>query len=300
MKPFELLIFLTLFSLIAKSQEYSFLLYFEDSIGNRDTLYFGFDKEASFGIDEKFGETNIIGNPYDSILFAFFSDAATNEEYDCRLETEKNPTYITKKQYINLLNEGFIEIGLIAKNWPIKISWDQNAIADFDINKYLGLSDHGLFLTSFRPLNGYPDSFCCGEWPTSTGLTWLSGSSQVQIAKENVCLYQANSMKDSISLIYIGQMYKYTSVNDFSTNSIYCWYDKYLDVICIRNLEVNLPLKIEVFNIQGIKIMEEQVQSDNSNPININTNYLPCGLYITRISTLKDKFLKSTLKIIKR
>lgn len=288
------------FTLIGKSQEYSFPLYFEDAIGNRDTLYFGFDKSASFDINENLGEVNLLRQPYDTGLFAFFSDAATNEEYDCRLETEKNPTYLTKKQYINLLNDRLIEIGLIAKKWPVKISWDQNAITHFNIDKYLGVSNYGLFLTSWHPLNGYPDSFCCGAWPTPDGLTWLSESSFIQIAKENTCLYKANSLKDSISLIYISQMYKYTSVDNIPINSISCWYNGSLDAVCIQNTKGAILSKIEIFNVCGLKVMDKQILSTNETKLNINISSLPNGLYLTRLSQFKNNYLNSTFKIIKR
>jgi hypothetical protein len=294
------LVFLAFLPIIGKSQEYSFPLYFEDSAGNKDTLFFGFDQSASFDIDEKFGEVNLLGQPYDSDLFAFFSDAATKEEYDCRLENEKNPTYLTKKQYINLWNDQFIEIGLITTNWPVKISWDQNASAEFDIENYIGLSKYGLFVTSWRPLNGYPDSFCCGEWPDSNGLTWLSESTQIQITESNACLYKANSLNDSISLVYIGRFYKETAITDFQLNMLQCWYDELLETISIQNNNGTTSLKIEVFNIWGVKVMQEEVHPYNETQININIQHLPCGLYIARISSIKDNSLNSKLKIIKR
>jgi len=300
MKTYVLLVFLNLFSLISKSQEYSFPLYFEDSAGNKDTIYFGFDQSASFGIDEKLGEFNIIGLPYDSTFFAFFTDAGSKEEWDCRLENEKIPTYITKRQYVNLRNNPFIEIGLNVRNWPVIISWDQGIIADFDIDHYLGSKDLGLLLTSWRPFNGYPDVFCCGEWPTPTGLTWLSNTTSIQIGKNNVCPYKANFSKDSTSLIYVGQMYKYTSIKDFPENTYRCWYNESLHVVSIQNINGPMTLKFEVFNIWGLKVMDEQISSNYENQINLNISHLPNGLYIARLSPLKNNSLNYTFKIIKR
>ena len=43
----------------AKSQEFSFKMFFEDAIGNKDSIVIGFDPNATNGIDEDFGEVNI-------------------------------------------------------------------------------------------------------------------------------------------------------------------------------------------------------------------------------------------------
>jgi hypothetical protein len=48
--------------------EFSFDLYFEDALGNRDTVTIGYDPQATDGIDAQFGEENIISQPWDSIL----------------------------------------------------------------------------------------------------------------------------------------------------------------------------------------------------------------------------------------
>lgn len=300
MKTLGLLIFLTLFSFIGKSQEYSFPLYFEDSLGNKDTLTFGFDVSASFGIDEKFEELNILGQPYDSSFFAFFTDAATNERGDCRLEKEKTPTYISKNQYINLWNDQFIEIGLNAGNWPVKISWDQKSFQNFNIDQYIGNKDYGLFLTSRHPLDSYPDVFCCGEWPAPKAITWLSESSDIEIDKGSCCLYKLNSNADSVNLIYVGRMYKYTSVKDFSVKTYHCWYNESLQAVSVQNTNGSMPSKVEIFNVCGLKVMGEQIFPNNGTQININISHLPYGLYLARISPLKNNSLNSTFKIIKR
>lgn len=300
MKTYFILSYLIFFSLIGKSQEYSFPLYFEDSVGNKDTLFFGFDQSASFGIDEKFGELNILGQPYDSTFFAFFTDAATAEEWDCYLEKEKTPTYITKKQYVNLWNNPFIEIGLNANNWPVKISWDQKSIKDFDIDQYVGGGGYGLLLTSWRPLDGYPDLHCCGSWPTPIGITWLSDTTDIQIGKNNACLYKANFSNDSFSLIYVSRMYKYTSIKDFQINKFQCWYNEKLESVSIQNINGAMPFKLEIYNTLGIKVMDKQVSGNNGTLINFNISYLPYGLYIVRLYELKNVSLTSTFKIIKR
>ncbi len=46
----------------SSQEEFSFTLYFEDAIGNKDSLILGYDELATNGEDEEFGEENVIFN----------------------------------------------------------------------------------------------------------------------------------------------------------------------------------------------------------------------------------------------
>lgn len=295
MKAFFALVVLTFCSLVGQSQEYSFPLYFEDSAGNKETLHFGFDQSASFGIDESLGELNILGQPYDSTFSAFFTNAATADLY-CGLDVKKTPSYVSKTQYINMMNNSFVEIGTIVKNWPIKISWNEKDFQDFNIAQYLG-TDMEMVITNFHSFNGYPDIPCCYK---SLGLKVLSNDSEIIVDKNHSCEYITNSGKDSISLFYVGYMYKYTSVKDFQINKFQCWYNEKLEAVNIQNINGEAPLKLEVFNVLGMKIMEQQIFAANGGLVNVNISHLRNGLFIFRLNGLKDDSLTSTFKIIKR
>ncbi|MCF8417129.1 MAG: hypothetical protein K9G40_12865, partial [Crocinitomicaceae bacterium] len=63
----KLLIFAISFSnLLFAQEEFSFELYFEDALGNKDTLILGYDSNATNGIDPLFGELNMTGQPWDN------------------------------------------------------------------------------------------------------------------------------------------------------------------------------------------------------------------------------------------
>ena len=170
----------------------------------------------------------------------------------------------------------------------------------FNIDQYIGNKDYGLFLTSRHPLDSYPDVFCCGEWPAPKAITWLSESSDIEIDKGSCCLYKLNSNADSVNLIYVGRMYKYTSVKDFQTEKYRCWYNEFLDAISIQNINGLLPVKIEVYNTLGQKVIDEHLITGQETRNNINISHLPHGLYIARLSSLKNNSLNYTFKIIKR
>ena len=126
------LIFFLLFSpLIGLSQpEFSFDLYFEDALGNRDTITLGYDPLATDGIDTFFGEENIISQPWDSILDVRIGD----KSYSLNNWSTEN-TYLSKKQIIssyceNSIISGRISIQFYAKNNPIKINWNSTFFED--------------------------------------------------------------------------------------------------------------------------------------------------------------------------
>lgn len=48
----------------AQNPEFKFYLAFEDSAGNKDTIWLGYDSSATLGIDTLFGEENIKGIPF--------------------------------------------------------------------------------------------------------------------------------------------------------------------------------------------------------------------------------------------
>ena len=242
------------------------------------------------------GEDNIIGLPYDSTFFAFFTDAATADEFHCRLDNEKIASYVSKKQYINMMDNYFVEIGTFVGNWPLRISWNKKDFQDFNIAQYLG-TDMQFVFTNFHPFNGYPDFPCCYK---SVGLTVLSDTTEIIIDKNNSCQYITNYSKDSISLLYVGSMYKYTSVKDFSAKTYRCWYNESLHAVSIQNTNGSMPSKVEIFNLWGLKVLDKQISSNNETQLNINISYLPNGLYFTRVYQFKNNYLNSTFKIIKR
>lgn len=123
--------------------EFSFKLYFEDAIGNKDTLIIGNDSLATVGIDTTFGEKNIITQPWNSNFDVRLSNEYWLKEGNGLLFPD-TIRFQTKKQIINknLSNVNTnIEIDMKVKgqNWPVTISWDSTLFnGQGDTSQYVG------------------------------------------------------------------------------------------------------------------------------------------------------------------
>ncbi len=122
--------------------EFSFDLYFEDALGNRDTVTIGYDPEATDGIDAQFGEENIITQPWDSVF-----EVRISNSYE-RNALGEQASFNTKKNITTDLGSPFffidkIEIDIFAKHFPIKISCDSTLLQSPERS--------GTFITSMLP-----------------------------------------------------------------------------------------------------------------------------------------------------
>lgn len=125
----KLLIFAISFSnLLFAQEEFSFELYFEDALGNKDTLILGYDSNATNGIDPLFGELNMTGQPWDNTFEVRAGNGYLGEP-DFPLNIN-NFDYQTKKQikFKDCLVGQRYGIPLIIKtnNPPIQINWTSN------------------------------------------------------------------------------------------------------------------------------------------------------------------------------
>lgn len=96
---------------------------FEDSKGNKDSLIFGYDPSASWGVDNEFGEINIHGQIIDTIF-----DVRVSDELESPIDTIKEyDTCSLKKQIIRKDCDKFpspIAINIRCNNWPVTAFWD--------------------------------------------------------------------------------------------------------------------------------------------------------------------------------
>ncbi|HET6560202.1 MAG TPA: T9SS type A sorting domain-containing protein [Prolixibacteraceae bacterium] len=299
MKPPMLILLFILCSIITFGQEYSFPLYFEDAAGNKDTLIFGFDKSATFGIDENLGERNILGQEVDSTFCVFFTDAVTRDLSDCYLAEVKEPTYLSKKQYINIPGS-FIEIGMVAENFPVTVKWDRDGFEDFDINQYAGCDHCRLVMTSYHPFNGYPDVLCCGANRPNDLIGFTDSSEMIFGEDYQFCQYKANIDKKPIHLLYVGPMDITVGVNERSVNQPTCWYNQKTESVSIQNIKRQAPFIFEMFNIMGTKVLQKRIDKDHTDQLVFNLSRFEKGMYIISIKGLKHDSRNTTFKIIKR
>ena len=122
MKQLFFTIILSNMLFFALGQEFSFTLYFEDALGNKDQVIIGHDPEATMEIDPEFGEENIIDEPFDEV----FEVRAGTILFDWY----RPYGFLTKKQILpkwcepTMTNRYFQEIYISCKNFPLTISWE--------------------------------------------------------------------------------------------------------------------------------------------------------------------------------
>lgn len=149
--------FLTIFLLslcCIKAQEFEFPLYFEDTFGEKDTVFFGYDMNATVGIDEDFGEVNIKGNPLVGLDVRII-DYDYSNIYCWIYDNVDASSFHTKKQITNgscaLPNFPALAMIIDKNRFPIKVFWDKDIFSDACID--------GPFLTDWHP-GGWFDAPC--------------------------------------------------------------------------------------------------------------------------------------------
>jgi hypothetical protein len=89
-----------LFNPFSKTQaqpEFSFQLFFEDAIGNKDTVTLGYDYNATSGIDAAFGEVDILGVTWNNDFEVRGSDRYTNgtPSFQSKVDIRNPPSFYT-------------------------------------------------------------------------------------------------------------------------------------------------------------------------------------------------------------
>jgi hypothetical protein len=100
------------FSKIQAQAEFSFQLFFEDALGNKDTVTIGYDDNATSGIDAAFGEIDILGVPWNSTFEVRGSDRYTNgtPSFQSKVDIQNSPSFHT--------------IDIHCLTYPFVVSWD--------------------------------------------------------------------------------------------------------------------------------------------------------------------------------
>ena len=220
--------------MITSAQEFSFELYFEDALGNRDTLVLGYDPLATDSIDVAFGEENIIAQPWDSVFEVRISD------YYDKNQVGEQVSFNSKKSIQDNLGQPFffidkIEINIKAKHFPIIISCDSTLLQSSE--------RRGTFITSMLP----------GGWFDTGGFV-------------NDLFYKPQTLID-LAGFESWPHYPFNSYYLEASDSVYvCW-----AVIADSNTNTSNILESSIDKI--IKISPNPVSSNEKITINAQGNY---------------------------
>ncbi|MCC5924853.1 MAG: T9SS type A sorting domain-containing protein [Crocinitomicaceae bacterium] len=130
----QFLVILLLSHCALTQEEFSFTLYFEDAVGNKDSLILGYDENGTQLLDEQFGEVDISDQPWDSVFEVRASNLLNYTDMEA-WPSVNPPAFQSKKQivvqpecpsgcYTHTPEPPSLSIGIKAKNFPITITWD--------------------------------------------------------------------------------------------------------------------------------------------------------------------------------
>ena len=125
---------LALFSIIlVQAQQFTFDVYLEDAVGNRDTITLGYDATASDTINPQYGEVNIVNQAWDSVFEVRLSEF----DYINYSGSTYNPSFQSKKKIIKFIpqipciySSGPIFIAVKNKYRPFHFTWDSTLFQD--------------------------------------------------------------------------------------------------------------------------------------------------------------------------
>ena len=124
--------------MLARGQEFSFQMYFEDALGNRDTLTIGYDPNGSRdSILPEFGEENLAHIPFDSVF-----DVRISNQTDLIIGHYEYELFHSKVKIVKYFEKVILDIK--TKNWPVIAEWDSSLFNKDSLN--------GSIFTSYHPM----------------------------------------------------------------------------------------------------------------------------------------------------
>ncbi|MBU3658750.1 MAG: T9SS type A sorting domain-containing protein [Flavobacteriales bacterium] len=288
----KLLIFIFLLPLCLTAQpEFSFDLYFEDALGNRDTVTIGYDPQATDGIDELFGEENIISQPWDSVLDVRIG----NKTYTENTWLTDN-TYLSKKQIIssycnNSITSSRISLQFYAKNYPLKFKWDKSQFEN-DTCRFFSVFFGEIDYLNIDAISGtflqYSDSLFFQPYTSNLGQTSLFAHQISSVNGQLTILYPINTFNTFNKEIGVCQFvfysYRSASLDDKSTDEPIISPNP---VNSNSNLQISIGDYYQLYNIQGNLIKSGGIENKN-----INLENIPTGSYYIKIFMGNDVFHK--------
>jgi len=279
-----------------QTPEFSFELFFEDAIGNKDTITLGYDKLATQGLDIVYDEENII-SPWTGPL-----DVRASNFVDLGLGSL--PSYYTKKQIIK--KKCSVDLGMLvfdamfniyAEHLPITVKWNKSKLS-LQCNVLTAYSNQ---LYEYNSHWGAPnfmsDSINIFFSDTMFFHNFSIDSIIIEQEPPNYSTYSSQGKEIIVGRISFSTAEELPTVglNDFSdVEPLKIYPNPVSDYLNLIILEEDLPLELVVFSADGRFILNEQLLFRN-NLVDIKN--LKSGVYFIKL--LKDNQLFLVKKIIK-
>jgi hypothetical protein len=269
----QLIFFLFFLPMITSAQEFSFELYFEDALGNRDTLVLGYDPLATDSIDVAFGEENIIAQPWDSVLDVRIG----NKTYSENTWLTEN-TYLSKKQIIssfceNSIISSRISIQFYAKNYPIKFKWDKTQFEN-DTCRFFSVFFGKQDALNIDAISGtflqYSDSLFFQPYTSNLGQTSLFAH-QISLVNGQLTIHYPintfNTLNKEIGVCqFVFYSYRTASLDD---KSIVETNISPNPVSSNENITINAKGNYTIVDIQGKAVQKGTIENNSVQLINV-------------------------------
>jgi hypothetical protein len=271
----QLIFFLFFLPMITSAQEFSFELYFEDALGNRDTLVLGYDPLATDSIDVAFGEENIIAQPWDSVLDVRIG----NKTYSENTWLTEN-TYLSKKQIISSFCENSIiscriSIQFYAKNYPIKFKWNK-ALFENDTCRFFSVFFGEIDYLNIDAISGtflqYSDSLFFQPYTSNLGQTSLFAH-QISLVNGQLTIHYPintfNTLNKEIGVCqFVFYSYRTASLEDKSIVETKIAPNP---VNSNENLTINAQGNYTIVDIQGKTVQNGTIENNSVQLINVES-----------------------------
>ncbi|MFW6222101.1 MAG: T9SS type A sorting domain-containing protein [Bacteroidota bacterium] len=293
---------MSLICIVTYGQEFSYSMYFEDSLGNKDTLVIGYDINGDTDVIlSEFGEENIADTPWDPEFDVRISNRVDTDYY----QSSDEPLFHTKKKiverdcgqdYVHPDIRSYVAIDIKTDNWPVTLSWDSSLFENFCRSKSL--------FTSWGPETWWD----AGQSPS--GFEWVLLNEQGQL--EFYANYWDNYddyldqpvetsgyyiINDSIPIATYWMVFRNPTeatkindkVNSKTWNIVYPNPTNGSDLINVKD-DFGEIEHVKLLNIQGYTVIFQKSST-------LDIGHLPNGLYVLEIlSKDGDKIFNKVIK----
>lgn len=243
--------------IFAQQPEFSFKLYFEDAMGNKDTVTLGYDANATDSIDAAFGEVNLINQPW------------SDDDFEIRVSDIAQlygdiGNFLTKKNIVknNCGADWFLQpkisLGIKNAHYPIQLSWNQNA--------FTGACANVAFLVDLIPDLWFDAGGPAIDWLSNTNNPEITIGQPSQITYDGTLNNDENvyyfwfSFMDQEQTDSMNYFFTHLAVNEFKTQVTESVYpNPFNDGVTIPSEQS--PSKIKLRDMQGKEIKFEQYEN---------------------------------------
>lgn len=189
-------------AILLGQEGFSFPVFFEDAVGKKDTVYFGFDSLATDGLDASYGEVNISNAPWDTSLEVRLAGVRTWQGQGLNYSYPYQTRKLIASPRCDAQSAVFT-VKILTRHWPVTARWDSTRFQ----GACLGSSVFSSIISdaiadSRRVTNGVPGTFL--------GFVRFSNESQVTFTAQKYgrfeYLYEVNpvpSRLDTVNLFWI-------------------------------------------------------------------------------------------------